>query len=281
MRTANRSHSTSRQYFVPPICCPICKAALENDGEYLICPNTDGCEAQRAGAIKRWVDKIGVLHVGDSLIELLVEEGKIKDIADLYMLDGAAVAAMSMSNRMVGGTGIKAVKNLRAKMVLPLHMIIGSIGIPNIGRTMAKTISDAGFNSIDKMLKASESQIAAIPGVGAIKANNFVVGIKAKEKLLAKLNNVGVRVQKVGGGLVGKSFCMTGFRDKGMEEAIESQGGTIKSSVGKGLTYLIAFDTTSGSSKLEKAKQLGTKVISVDQARKLIAWKPLDIKFDS
>jgi DNA ligase (NAD+) len=260
-----------REYFVPPTRCPVCNAALQRDGEYLICPNTDACPAQRAGAIKRWVDKIGVLHVGDTLIEALVESGKVKDIADLYTLDPAAVAAMTMSGRSVGESGTKAIRNLHAKMTLPLHLIIGSLGIPNVGRTTAKAIVDAGLNSVDKMLKATQADVAGIPGVGESKAEDFVGGIQARAKLLAKLFSVGVQVQKVGGALAGKSFCMTGFRDKALEEAIESQGGAVKSSVGKGLTYLIALDPNSGSGKAEKAKQYGTKVIGIDQARKLIA----------
>jgi DNA ligase (NAD+) len=256
-----------------PTHCPECKTALQRDGEYLICPNTDGCEAQRSGAIKRWVDKISVLHVGDTLIEALVESGKVKDIADLYTLDPAAVAAMTMSGRSVGESGTKAIRNLRAKMTLPLHLIIGSLGIPNVGRTTAKTIVDAGLNSVDKMLKASYTDVAGIPGVGASKAEDFVDGMKAKAKLLSKLFNAGIQVQQVGGALAGKSFCMTGFRDKTLEEAIEAQGGSIKSSVGKGLTYLIALDPNSGSGKVEKAKQYGTKIIGVEQTRDLIAGK--------
>jgi DNA ligase (NAD+) len=256
-----------------PTRCPECKALLQRDGEYLVCVNDDGCEAQRAGAIKRWVDKIGVLHVGDSLIEALVEAGKVKDIADLYTLDSVAVAAMTMGGRTVGGSGTKAIQNLRAKMTLPLHVIIGSIGIPNIGRSTAKAIVDAGLNSVDKMLKATHGDVAAIPGVGSSKAKDFVAGVQAKAKLLTKLFSVGVQVQKVGGTLAGQSFCMTGFRDKDLEEAIEKQGGAIKSSVGKGLTYLIAFDPSSGSGKAEKAKQYGTKIIGVQQARDLIAGK--------
>jgi len=256
-----------------PTRCPACGATLQRDGEYLICPNEDACPAQRAGAIKRWVNKIGVLHVGDSLIEMLVETGKVKDIADLYTLDSAAVAAMAMGGRTVGGTGTKAIQNLRAKMTLPLHVIVGSIGIPNVGRTTAKAITDAGFNSVDKMLQATQGEVAAIPGVGPSKARNFVEGIQARAKLLTKLFSVGVEVQKVGGALAGRSFCMTGFRDKALEEAIEKQGGAIKSSVGKGLTYLIALDPNSGSGKAEKAKRYGTKIISVEQARSLAAGK--------
>ncbi len=263
--------TTTRQYFVPPTHCPECKTALRHDGEYLICPNGDACPAQRAGAIKRWVDKIGVLHVGDALIETLVEAGKVKDIADLYTLDPVKIAAMTMGERIIGESGTKAIQNLHAKMTFPLHIIIGSIGIPNIGRSMAKTIADAGFNSVDKMLKATRNDLAAIPGVGPAKADNFVSGIKAKAKLLAKLFDVGIQVQKNGETLAGKSFCMTGFRDKALEEAIEKQGGTVKSSVGKGLTYLIAVDPNAGSGKIEKAKQYGTKIIGVQQARDLIA----------
>lgn len=252
-----------------PDACPSCKARLGRDGEYLVCTN-DNCEAQRAGIIRRWVEKIGVLDVGSALIDMLVETGRVRDIADLYTLKPEEVADMTMGGRSVGGTGTKAVENLRAKMTLPLHLIVGSLGIPSIGRSMAKVVVDAGYNSIPKMLAATVQQIEAIPGMGESKAADFVAGIASKRELLAKLDKVGIKVQRVGAALAGKSFCMTGFRDKELEQAIEAQGGAVKSSVGKGLTYLVALDPTSGSSKVEKAKKYGTQVIGVEEARALV-----------
>jgi len=65
------------------------------------------------------------------------------------------------------------------------------------------------------------------------------------------------------------TFCMTGFRDQALADAIEKAGGTMKSSVSKGLTYLVAQDATSTSGKAQTARQYGVKVISIDEAQKM------------
>jgi DNA ligase (NAD+) len=66
------------------------------------------------------------------------------------------------------------------------------------------------------------------------------------------------------------SFCFTGVRDKPLMADIENAGGTVKGSVGSGLTYLVAKDPKSTSGKAKKARAQGTKVISVDDARALL-----------
>jgi NAD-dependent DNA ligase len=109
-------------------------------------------------------------------------------------------------------------------------------------------------------------QLAAIDGVGDIKAQAFVAGIAAKRALIDKLLANGVTIRTVTGTLVGQTFCCTGFRDAALVAAIEAQGGTMKESAGKGLTYLIALDANGSSGKLQKARQNGTTVIDKAQA---------------
>lgn len=255
--------------FTPPNLCPACGTVLERDGEYLVCRGED-CPAQIAGSIKRWVKKIGVLNVGDSFIEALIDAGMIEDIADLYLLDPAEVVDIEIGGRRAGGIASKALRNLEAKKSLPLHVFIGALGIPLIGRTMAKTIIDGGINSMSKMAKAHISEVAAIPGVGSKKAQAFVLGFNNKLPLIGKLlAQSGITIQTISGPLVGKSFCFTGFRDGDLEAAIEKAGGTMKSGVSKDLTYLVAADPTSTSGKALKARSYGTKVIGVDEAKNL------------
>jgi DNA ligase (NAD+) len=258
--------------FLIPDECPSCKAKLERDGEYLVCRNED-CEAQAAGAIKRWVKKIGVLHVGETLIETLVEAGLVEDPADLYTLDVDKVADLDLSGRKVGGSASKAIKNLNDKKTLPLHVFVGSLGIPLIGRSMAKIFVDAGYSTLSKMLKAKIADVAAIPGVGQTKAEAFVLGFEKKAGLVAKLLGNGVQVQTATGALIGKSFCMTGFRDGALGDALEKAGGSMKSSVSKGLSYLIAADPSSTSGKAQKARTYGTQVIGIDDAWAMVGGK--------
>ena len=71
-------------------------------------------------------------------------------------------------------------------------------------------------------------------------------------------------LEAASGVMSGKSVCMTGFRDAEMAAEIERQGGTIRSSVGKGLTYLVQKDARAVSEKSKKALQYGVQVIGID-----------------
>jgi DNA ligase (NAD+) len=257
-----------------PTECPGCKGALTRDGEYLVCRNED-CEQQAAGAIKRWTKKIDVKFVGESLIEALVEEWLIEDPADLYTLDVDAVAALEVGGSRVGASADKAIKNLNAKKTLPLHVIVGSVGIPMIGRSMAKAIVDAGFDSLSKMHKATIPQIENVPGfgIGSTKARSFVEGFQRKAGLIAKLIGNGIEVQVVSGPLLGKVFCPTGFRDGALGALIEKNGGTWTESYSRKVTYLIAADPNDSSGKITNAKKNGTPIITPDEAWDMVGGR--------
>ena len=199
-----------------------------------------------------------------------VQAAQTMDIADLYLLDPDKAAEVEYNGRRLGGSATKAIRNLHAKTSLPLHVMVGALGIPMIGRSMAKIIIDGGFGTLAALYKARISEVAAIPKVGATKADSFVRGFKDKIGLVTKLvSEAGITVKDSNGPLVGMSFCVTGFRDATLDAAIESAGGTMKSSVSKALTYLVQKDPTQVTGKAAKAAQYGIKVIGVDEARKL------------
>lgn len=242
--------------FKSPTSCPCCAHKTERDGEYLVCRNEE-CSAQVAGAVKRWVKKIGVLHVGDSLIECLIDAGMVEDPADLYTLDATQVANLTMGQRRVGGTADKAITNLRKSMELELHILVGSLGIPGVGRSTVQKIVEAGHDSLQKMLLATAAEISAIPGVGAVKGHSFAKGYYEKLWLITKLLGNGITVKKkITGRFTGKTALVTGFRgldEKVIVDAFTAEGGEMKSSVSTSLTYLICRDKSSQSGKTKKA----------------------------
>ena len=263
----------AENFFDIPTKCPSCDGPLVIEGEYLICKNSDACTAQASGVIKRWVKKIEVLHVGDKLIDAWYDAGLIADIADLYTLDLKKAEETDLNGRRAGGSATKAHKNLHAKKTLPLATIVGSLGIPWIGRSMTQIIVDGGFNTLDKMFAATVSDIASLPKVGHTKAASFVNGLKAKELLIGKLLANGIERAVPSGPLVGTTFCVTGSRDKALIDALIDAGATQKSSVTKELSYLILKDANSTSGKAKKARSYGTACIDNDAAWVLVGRK--------
>jgi DNA ligase (NAD+) len=197
----------------------------------------------------------------------------VKSPADLYGLDEAALAAVTLSGKKVGtSTAKRVMKNLNAKKELRIADFVGSLGIDMWGRSMTQTIVDAGLDTLEKMEDATVKEIAAISGVGDTKAVKFVEGFRRARKLMDELVEAGVRVKKpiTGGKLSGISFCFTGIRDPAFADEILEAGGSVKNSVGKGLTYLVAKDPKSTSGKAKKARAQGTEVISLEEAKALL-----------
>jgi DNA ligase (NAD+) len=252
--------------FRTPTGCPCCGTPLQMVGEYLMCPNDDACPAQASGSIKRWVKKVGILGLGEATIDGLCESGTIEDIADLYLLDPQVVRHLEFDGRRVGTNAFTFLKNVEDKKVLPLHVIIGSLGIPLMGRSMVKRIVDAGYDTLNLMAAATVAELAAIPDMGASKAEAFHKGFHDRIILIKKLLKNGVTVKaKVVGGLSGLGVCMTGFRDAAMAEAIEDQGGAVKSGVSKTTSILVCKDPNSTSGKAAKARKLGVEIIDPDE----------------
>lgn len=254
--------------FIPPTECPECGAPTNMDGEYLVCVAGD-CPAQVIGMMKRWIEKVGVLHFGDALLSALIEADMVSTIGDLYRLDEAKVCALDMNGRRVGGSGTKALKNLHAKKELTVDQFVGSLGISLVGRKMVKLLVDAGFDDLGKLSSASERQMASVPGFGPGRAAAFRAGFDDKKNLIVDILAGGVTIVKpvvaavTGSGMVDEAVCFTGVRDKEAEAEIVAQGGKIASGVSKNTTILVCKAVDGKSGKLTKARSLGIEILSV------------------
>jgi len=250
----------------PPTKCGTCESALEKSGEYLSCRNIE-CQALVEGRIQNWIDAVGVLEWGDKLITQLVDAKLVAEPADLYKLKAEQIAKLERRGMVIAQ---KVLDNLNAQLPLSLPKFLAALGIENFGLQTAKAIVAAGFDSIEKVQKATFEQISTIPNVGPSKGKAVVDGIKARKAEIARLLAVGVvPVNKSAAGpLAGKTFCFTGALGrprKELEKLVEDRGGTLLSGVTKELNYLVMADPNSGSSKATKAKQYGTECLDEAQ----------------
>lgn len=262
--------------FSPPLRCPVCDTATVMQGEYLVCPNKSGCDAQTEGSIKRWITKVGIKDFGSALVEAVCQAGLVNEPADLYRLDVEVIAKLQLSGKKVGkSTATTALKNLHAKTCLPIHVLVGSLGIPMWSRSMVKLLVSAGYDTLGKMGDATESDLVKIARVETTKARAFVEGFDVVLPKITNLLAVGITIApEATGSMKGSTVCLTGFRDPAMEAAIESRGGTMKSSVSKDLTFLVAKDPTGTSGKLVTARANGTKVVGIQEMWALLGGSP-------
>ena len=246
-----------------PTRCPECGSSVTLSGENLMCYNTLTCPAQVIGRIKNWIKDLNVLEWGDTLVEKLVQSGKVTTIADLYKL---TVDDLASIDRMGKKSAKKCHDTLWAGADVPLEIFIGALSIPMIGSSTIKLIMSAGCDTLEKFGQLGAAQFESVPGVGPVKAKSLADGLIANQKVILETLKNGVTIKSiVQGKLTGKSICFTGsmnIKRPILEKMASDAGADIKSSVGKGLTYLVIADPNSTSSKAVTARKLGTVLIS-------------------
>lgn len=258
--------------FQPPTECPCCGQQLQVDNRYITCIN-DECPAQVAGGIRRWCARLELKGWGPALINALCEAGWVYDASDLYAIDPDRLAELEMDGRKVGNTAYIVMSELRTKTEVTLDILVGSMGIPNCGRSITRMLMAAGYDTLEKLESMTLDEAQAVPGLGPVRAEIFTRVFPTKLPIIQRLLGAGVKLKvknQAVGILSGKTVCMTGFRDKELTAAIEAAGGTVKDSVGKGLTYLVAKDKGSGSGKIKKAIELGTFVVDTNEMLDII-----------
>ena len=164
----------------------------------------------------------------------------------------------------------KVYKSIHSRINVKLQTFLGAFDIQDFGETSAEKLVIAGFNTLEKFLNATESDIEQVYGFAKITAKNIVEGLKENaEEMRYLVENKIINIENSSEGIfTGKSFCFTGelsIKRSDAEKLVKDNGGSVKSSVTKDLSYLVTNDTSSGSSKNQKATKFGIPVIDEKQ----------------
>jgi DNA ligase (NAD+) len=266
----SRRTGKERKYRMPKK-CPACKTPVVHpEGEAAhYCPNRN-CPAQRFRLLEHFVGRgaMDIDGIGESLAYLLMERGFVQDGADLYRLEERRDDLLKLER-----LGEKSVDNLLASIEAskqrPLAQVIVALGIRHVGGEVAGTLA-THFGGIDALMDASVEQITGVPGIGPIIAESVreFFSLEENRQIVEKLRAAGVNLREEGGAaregpLSGLSFVVTGRLDSFSRDAAESvikrNGGAVVGSVSKKTDYLVVG--AEPGSKLQKAQQLGTKVL--------------------
>ncbi|MCM8784664.1 MAG: NAD-dependent DNA ligase LigA [Candidatus Omnitrophica bacterium] len=261
-----------------PEFCPVCRSKVVKDVEEVAirCPNIR-CPAQVKEKIIHFAsrDAMDIEGLGEKWVNIFVDKGLLSDYGDIYYLKYDDLINIE---RM----GDKSIRNLleaieRSK-TRPFANLIYALGIRHIGVHASEILADE-FSSIDQLKNATIERLSSISEIGPIMAESIVEFFSNEEnlKVIEKLKKAGVRMEKEKVEekkdiLSGLTFVITGTlenysRDE-IQDYIKKLGGKVTDSVSKKTNYLICG--MEPGSKLQKAKQLGVKIISEAEFEQLV-----------
>ena len=217
---------------------------------------------------------LNIEGLGARNVEVLVDSGLVKSIADLYRLKPAQIAQL---DRFADISANKLVDNINASKHPSLPRFITALGIRHVGSQTAIDLA-YHFKSLEKLADASVVELSEVDGIGTIVADSVAAWFSDEDniRLLSELKDLGIEPvfeDHSQGKLAGLSFVVTGTltemsRDQAAER-IRALGGNFQASVAKTTDYLVAGLNT-GKSKLEKAQKFGTKIIDETEFIKML-----------
>lgn len=261
--------------FRMPSKCPVCGSEVVREEVIYRCIGLD-CPAQLKGRIKHFASKraMDIDGLGVKLIEQLVDKGLVKDVADLYYIKKDELIALE---RMADKSAQNIIDAIEKSKTKPLGKFLFALGILHVGETTAEDLA-GHFPRLTDFFQLSEEDLMKVQGIGPEVSASVVQFFKDKKnrESIERLKKVGIKLiepkAKEKGKLSGKTFLFTGtLKSMGRDEArnlVESMGGITASSVSKKADFVVVGEDP--GSKLDKARELGIKVLSEEEFKKMI-----------
>lgn len=262
--------------------CPECETKLvRQEGEAAFyCPNESGCPPQIKGRIEHFISRkaMNIDGLGQETIELLYNEGFIKNSADLYELKAEQIIPLE---RLGEKSAQRILKSLEESKQIPFERVLYALGIRFVGETVAKILANKLIN-IDQIMNSTIEELADINEIGGKIAESAKAFFEqeANTQIIESLRSHGLQFELDEDSLEGRSEKLTGLsiiisgtfekysRDE-LKKLIEKNGGKNVGSISKKTSYMLAGSNV-GPSKLEKVQKLGIPMISEDDFLKMI-----------
>jgi len=272
----DKQHPRAHRLFHMPEKCPVCGThVVRSEGEVdYRCVNAN-CPAKLRETILHFASR-GVMNIegmGDALVAQLTDRGLVKNVADIYELTKDKLLSLE---RMGDKSAQNVLDEIEASKKLPLERVIYGLGIRMVGERTAQFLAEH-FGSMDDLMDASEEELQNVTEVGPRIAQSIVefFAEPSNRKLIERLRDAELtftgKKKERGTKLAGKTFVLTGAltrpRDV-VKKALEDAGGRVAGSVSKKTDYVVAG--ADAGAKLDKANELGVRVISESEMEKLL-----------
>lgn len=268
--------------FKIPDKCPVCGAPTVRDEGMADtrCTGTS-CPAQLVRHIMHFAsrDAMDIRGLGAAFVTALIENGYVKDIADIYYLKNYRDELIEKGLIGKEKNTDKLLLTIEATKANDLDRLIKGLGIRNIGKQAGQALKKH-FRNINELKNASFEELLEVEDFGEISAKAIIDFFTQPQNLdiLTRLEEAGVNMTSSteelpeNAVLTGKTFVVTGtLPSLGRQEAtelIEKNGGKVSGSVSKKTSYVLAGEAA--GSKLKKAEELGIAVITEEELLKML-----------
>jgi DNA ligase (NAD+) len=256
----------------PPEHCPSCgtPTVKPEGGVWTICPNRAGCPGQLFQSVKQFVSRgaMDIEGLGEERVGQFLRDGVIDGVAGIYDIDAEKLEGLEGFGEISIANLLQAIEQSKQR---PFPRVVFGLGIPGIGFTNARALT-RWFRTIDGLLEATPEQIAEVPGIGPILAQQIAETLseESTRDVIERLRAHGLQMEDDGpdpregqGPLHGKTLVLTGtlpgLTREEATERIEAAGGKVTGSVSKKTDYLVAG--ADPGTKMAKAEKVGTEVL--------------------
>ena len=268
-----------RTPFVMPSKCPVCGSSVSRpEGEVVSRCLNSSCPARLKESIAHFAARplLDIAGLGDVLVEQLVNAKLVHSVADLYDLTLDQLVGLE---RMGTKSAERVLAGIARSKTLPLTRVINGLGIPFVGERTGQFLAEH-FGSLDAIHQADEAQLMQAEEVGPKIAQSIRRWFAEDRNwaVVERLRAAGLifthqKIDRSGGPLAGLTFVLTGtlptLSREVAKERIEAAGGKVSGSVSKKTSYVVAGEEA--GSKLEKATQLGIKVLTEAELLPMLA----------
>ena len=261
--------------------CPVCGGRVSRpEGEAVSRCVAADCPAQLIGRLLHFASRraMRIEGLGFALADQLIEKKLVKDVADIYRLTLEDLVSLE---RMARKSATNVLNQIEASKSRELSSLIYGLGIRHVGERTAGILARE-FESLERLSQATVEELDNVHEIGLTMAESIHdwFADPGNARLCERLRQAGVRTElekttarRVPQTFAGKVFVLTGSlpamtRDEATA-FIEARGGRVTSSVSKKTDFVLAG--AEPGSKLDKANQLGVKVIDEGEFKKMLS----------
>lgn len=262
-------HSSNPIIEVPKT-CPYCNERLIYDPT-LRCVNNN-CPSRIIGKITNYTEKMNIENISIGIITTLFKEGYLRKIEDLYSLEKHRNSIIELD-----GFGKKSfdkiIKSIKSKREVYDYILLGSIGINDIGFKTFKNILSIYYidELIEISLKNDIKKLTSIHGIKDKTATRIMSGIIQNHDLIKFLEEK--LIVKHDGRRYKMKVVFTKVRDKGFEKYLDTIEIEVCNSYTKNIDLVICDDPESTSDKIKKARKDGKKIMTLEEAKSFFKYK--------